>query len=338
MLKRLAILAALALATVGLLEIPTGRSNPPKEDFTKQRSGDKGQEQPQAQNNNRTSPGAMASTAQPAPPTCDESCQQGRENLKIQNRLFWVTVGLAAVGFLQVCSMVWQAVLLRQTRRDVHKQAETMENQLADAKKSGVHTETLAEQAVRQSDLTRLQLDLAHRPWIAIESFEVASDLEFREDGCAIVSFTYQIRNVGHSVAQHVLPWIEPILFNDHAVVRLRVSAFLKKPIDSPYHHGMLIFPNQVIVKTQPIVIAPATLAEAVEKSLFSDRGVKIRGTGIELFVCFDYQSTLDAEHHQTQDMFLLSHRGSGLFLPSQRIYDGKGFRVIPKGMGSYAD
>ena len=64
-----------------------------------------------------------------ATPTCDESCQNARQNLQIQNRLVWLTGGLVFVGLLQVGSMLWQAWLLKRTRDDVHAQARYMKEQ-----------------------------------------------------------------------------------------------------------------------------------------------------------------------------------------------------------------
>ena len=65
---------------------------------------------------------------------------------------------------------------------------------------------------------------------------------------------------------------------------------------------------------------------------------------GIELFVCFDYQSTLDpARHHQTQSIYLLGYKGpgntvNGLFMPSQRFYPQPDIILTFKGFGAYAD
>jgi hypothetical protein len=74
-------------------------------------------------------PAAPPSAQQPTALTCDEACQQGRENLAIQRKLELFTGGLVVVGLLQVGSMVWQAILLNQTRGDVHTQAGWMKTQ-----------------------------------------------------------------------------------------------------------------------------------------------------------------------------------------------------------------
>lgn len=130
MLKWLAILGLLVpLATVG---VPAGQDAPngtPKQGIVKQEPGKKRQEQPQAQPNNQPTPNPPPAAPQPTAPSCDEACQQGRENLKVQNRLAWLTFGLVVVGAFQVGGMIWQAILIRQTRSDVHTQAEWMEKQ-----------------------------------------------------------------------------------------------------------------------------------------------------------------------------------------------------------------
>lgn len=222
------------------------------------------------------------------------------------------------------------------------KQVIAAEGQVELMKTSGTHTEQLAQQAVKQSDLTQRQFDLANRPWISIDFVKPISNLEFRDGGDVLVWFAYQIRNVGNSVAQHIVPWIEPIVtgVGDPVEVRTRISNQLKRPIDSPFDHGKLIFPNQVITDRYPLMIRPNDLANALDKSPFKDRdGSTMSGIGLEIFVCFDYQSTLDSsKHYQTQSMYLLSYRGNGLFLQSQKSYGADGLGLVFKGFGAYAD
>jgi hypothetical protein len=247
----------------------------------------------------------------------------------------WIfNLGLVIVGALQV-------VLLIRTRDQIKRQAEIMDTSAADAKETGKHTETLAMQAVRQSDLTQRQFDLANRPWIAIDDVMVSSGLTFRADGCVEVHFRYKVRNVGHSVAQHVLPWVEPIVtgIDNPIEVRTRISAQLKQPVNSHFDHGQLIFPNQVLIGDYPILIRPEKLAQALDNSPFKGQdGSTIRGIGLEVFICFDYQSTLDTgKHYQTQSMHLISHNGMGLFVPTQ-FYGRGGLGLTFKGFGAYAD
>jgi hypothetical protein len=227
------------------------------------------------------------------------------------------------------------------------KQANSVEGQLGLMKTAGSHTETLAAQAVRQSDITQRQLDLTNRPWICLDSVVPASDFIFKDTGEAVIFLGYQVRNVGHSAAQHLQPWIEPIIsgIHDPKEVRDRISAQLKKPIDSAFDHGKLIFPSQVIVDTYPILIRKEIVDEALKNSPFKEQGDKqMPCFGLELFICFDYQSTLDPTiHHQTQSMFYVSRadpRGisMGTFFPSQRVYKAGEISIGYKGYGAYAD
>lgn len=227
------------------------------------------------------------------------------------------------------------------------KQTTATEGQVELMKSAGLHTETLAAQAVKQSSITQRQLDLTNRPWICLDSVVQASDFVFKDSGEVVVFFKYQIRNVGHSVAQHLQPWIEPIVSGVHNPVEVkdRISAQLKKPIDSAFDHGKLIFPSQIIVDTYPVLIRKEVVDEAIKNSPFKGEGDKqLPCFGLELFICFDYQSTLDPTmHHQTQSMYILGHadpRGVviGAFYPSQRIYKVAEITVGYKGYGAYAD
>lgn len=224
------------------------------------------------------------------------------------------------------------------------QQVAAIKSQAELMKSAGTHTETLAAQAVKQSDLTQRQLDLANRPWICIDSVTPASDLTFKDSGEAVIFFAYQIRNVGHSVAQHLQPWVEPIItgINDPLEVKERISTQLRKPIDSAFDHGKLIFPGQIIVDTYPVLIRKEAVDSAIANSPFMGADNNpMPCFGFELFVCFDYQSTLDPTiHHQTQSMFILTHAGlrNGVFYPSQRAYRANEIRVGYKGYGAYAD
>ncbi len=122
MLKILAIIGLFVL--VGRAASQKAPANPSKARIAKGDGGSEGQKQPHSQSGNQTTPPLVSAT-----PTCDEACQQGRENLQIQNRLVWLTGGLVVVGFLQVASMIWQALLLMRTRNEVHSQVDWMKEQ-----------------------------------------------------------------------------------------------------------------------------------------------------------------------------------------------------------------
>jgi hypothetical protein len=249
----------------------------------------------------------------------------------------WVIVYITAIYSL----IAWFTLL------SIKRQADTMARQAEDSKKSGKHTETLAEQAVRQSDLTQRQLDLTNRPWLAIDFVNAASSLEFKQDGSCWIFLGYRVRNVGHSVAQHVQPWVEVVIngVDNMLEVKERISAQLRKPVSSNFDHGRLVFPTQSLVDSYPVHISPERMSKALDNSPFQENdGSRIRGIGIELFVCFDYQSTLEpSRHHQTQSIYLLGYAGpnnavSGLFMPTRRIYPQTELTLTFKGFGAYAD
>lgn len=248
----------------------------------------------------------------------------------------WVIVYITAIYVF----IAWR------TLRAIKRQANIMEGQARDAKESGKHTETLAIQAEKQSALTQRQLDLANRPWLCMDSITAATAMEFKQDGSCSIFFNCQIRNVGHSVAQHVMLTIEPILSGTDNMleVKERISTQLKRPVENAFEHGKLIFPTQGLIDRVLVHIPPKRLSEAIEKSPFMDGGKQIKGLGIELFVCLDYQSTLDpARHHQTQNIYLLGHSPgnapiSGLFMPSAKIYPQQHMVLTFKGFGAYAD
>jgi hypothetical protein len=133
MLKWLAILGVLmAPASVGLLKGQTAPLAPPKQGVTKSDSGQSGSTQPYADDGKQPSSDAIAAAIVPnkeAPSGCDETCQQGRQNLAIQRKLEWFTGVLAAVGVLQVIALIWQTLFVRRTWAEIHLQAGWMKTQ-----------------------------------------------------------------------------------------------------------------------------------------------------------------------------------------------------------------
>jgi len=130
MLNRLAIFGLLIpLATVCLLTGQTAPLSPPKQGIAKPGSSQDGKDKAQPQGDTQAAPKPMPASPQPPATTCDEACQQSSQNFAIQRKVEWFTGVLAIVGVLQVLTMVWQAWLLKQTRGDVHTQAEWMKTQ-----------------------------------------------------------------------------------------------------------------------------------------------------------------------------------------------------------------
>jgi hypothetical protein len=183
MLKRLAILALVgAVATVSLLAAQTAPLSPPKQGVAEPSSGKNAPKQPDPQKTNPPTR-AMPAPGQPSTPTCDEACQQGRENLAIQGKLEWFTGLLALVGFLQVGGMFWQALLLRQTRGDVHAQADWMKTQAGYMERQTKILEDSVAAAQKSADAALAQVEAAKSTQRAQFRIEFAEpDWTFNEE------------------------------------------------------------------------------------------------------------------------------------------------------------
>jgi len=247
-----------------------------------------------------------------------------------------------AFAFLLVIVGGLQVRLLRQTRDEIKRQANTMQGQAQDAKEAGAHTETLALQAVRQSDLTQRQLELTHRPWIAIESALPASDLVFDERG-GVLMLNIQIRNVGNSIAKHIINFVDYAVggVTEMRDVTMRVIGNLKTPIPPELDHGKLLFPGQADLSQYAMVIRPEHIEKALKSGHFKDQ----KGIAFDLLVCYDYQSNIDPGiHHQTRCTFGVAKAPPGggplmgIFLPSAKVYPAQQMVFLYRGFGAHAD
>jgi hypothetical protein len=125
--KRLAIVGLLALAGIAAgQQTPAGT---PKQSISVQEPSHKGQEQPQTQGNNNSAPDPVPPAPKPTTPTANQSGQNGTQGSEINRWLMYFTGALVVVGVLQFGGMIWQAVLLRETRKDVGRQADWIEAQ-----------------------------------------------------------------------------------------------------------------------------------------------------------------------------------------------------------------
>jgi hypothetical protein len=94
-----------------------------------------GTAQPASGTDNRKQPSVQGApkigplSPEPASLSCDESCQQTRQNIAIQRNLERFTGGLVLVGFLQVCTMFWQGWVLRRTLQKIKEQADFIRRQ-----------------------------------------------------------------------------------------------------------------------------------------------------------------------------------------------------------------
>ena len=167
------------LAAVGILASQDAPKRTPKQGVAKTDSGSEGQKKPQGQNGDQGTPRAVPASPQPTSPSCDESCQQARENLQVQHRLTWFTGLLVVVGAFQVATMIWQAWLLKQTRGDVHEQAGWMKAQVGHMKDQ---TEILgksvaaAQKSADAADKSANALTNSERAWLLVEKVWLGSD------------------------------------------------------------------------------------------------------------------------------------------------------------------
>jgi hypothetical protein len=167
MLKWLAMLAILlTFVAVGFLSAQNAPSNAPEHGIGKAGGGQNAGGQPQATDGKQPTPNTPPAAPQPPTPTCDEACQQGRENLAIQRKLEWFTRVLAIVGVLQVATMVWQGIFLRRTWVDIHFQANTMETQAKEAKESAATATAIAKEAADAARDSADALVSAERGWV----------------------------------------------------------------------------------------------------------------------------------------------------------------------------
>jgi hypothetical protein len=129
MLKHLAILAvAIPFATVGVLASHNAQIRTPEEGIAKASRGQNGSGQRKPHDSNQSATNALPTAHQPPTPTCNEACQQARQNLKIQRKLAIFTGLLVFVGFLQVGTMIWQAWLLHGTWKTIERQTKSFIN------------------------------------------------------------------------------------------------------------------------------------------------------------------------------------------------------------------
>jgi hypothetical protein len=278
----------------------------------------------------------------------------------IDRTVMWCTIILTIVGVVGTIAAV-------RTLRQVKRQADTLDehrakfedlataasNNAAAARDlvaaneaqrnlmeaAGRHTQALAEQAVRQTELTQAQLELSHRPWISVD-IAPASPLVFDERG-AVLMFNVTMKNVGHSVAKHVSLWMEFVVAGVHDLAETsnRLSNIMKQPVNEHSDYGWLLFPNQLAAEPRPAIAQPSAIQRALESGHFKDVGA----IGLHLVGCVDYPSSFDPKkRHQTRFVYLVGRideaRGvvMGTFEPKAKIYHK--IVLTPTGHGASAD
>jgi hypothetical protein len=224
------------------------------------------------------------------------------------------------------------AVTAQSTLNAIERQVESM-------KTSEAHTEALARQAVRQTELTQSQLELSHRPWIALDVVP-ASTLVFDARGC-VLECNFTLTNVGHSVAKHVSLWTEFAIIgiDDQNSVRDKLRDIMKQPQNESSDYGWLLFPGQKTVERRGVIANPERVQKSLDKKTFQG----LNAIGLHLVGCVDYPSPLDPKkRHQTSFIFLVSYldpakgKVMGAFDPSVQSYAN--IVLTPTLHGAFAD
>ena len=223
-----------ALAAVCLLEGQTAPLSPPKQRIAKPGSGQDGKSHAGPQDDKPAAQNAVSTPAQPSPPTCDEACQQGRKNLAIQGKLEWFTGALAIVGVLQVITMAWQAWLLKQTRGDVHEQAEWMRTQAGHMKNQTkiLSDSVAAAQNSANAAMAQVQMMVAkERASIEITFAEDSDAMVVRPDEMVRVgSFHLNLKNVGGTAAKNVTGWYDTFASEEEKAPKIQDKFWLAPP------------------------------------------------------------------------------------------------------------
>jgi hypothetical protein len=141
---------------------------------------------------------------------------------------------LAIVGFLQMVTMVWQAILLRQTRGDVHAQAEWIKTQAEHmGTQTGILTDSVAA-AKASAEATKKSIDLAvekERTRIFVE----VDPLDFKESQPIYLGYWVQFRVIFHgSTFAFIEEAVAEAEYGDSPIPKDGGAAFILGSIDIP--------------------------------------------------------------------------------------------------------
>jgi hypothetical protein len=216
----LKLLAVLALATAGMVAAQTALQNAPEK-----------------------RPAPTTANVRSSSSTAQSAASTEQENLDIQRKLERFTGGLVIVGLMQVFTVFWQAIVLRQTLKEIHTQAEHMKQQIGEMKAQTAVAKTSAEAALLNAEA----LINVERPWLLENIARVrGSDHEW------IVS----IRNAGNTPAEVV----------DGYWSFSPLSGDFKLPGD--YRRSIFLLQNTVIVKKDSFEVA------RIDTRLYHDRAI----------------------------------------------------------------
>jgi hypothetical protein len=201
------------LATVGILAVAKGSPlSTPKQGITEQNSDQSGgvQTKPQDSNDAAQNPPPPLAVHQPYAPTCDEICQQGRQNLDIQGKLKTFTGWLVVVGIVQAFALAGTVVvairqerIIDRARDEIHTQAGHMSRQADLMSRSNVITLATARAAKESAKAANAQIKIMkdkERARIMVNVIRLET-LTFGDNGNQIIM---RFENTGPTQAQNV--------------------------------------------------------------------------------------------------------------------------------------
>lgn len=162
------------------------------------------------------------------------------------------------------------------------------------------------------------------RPWIAVD-VGTPSSFIFDEDSGGVISMGITLKNIGHSVAEDVTVWTALEMDEEWRPAQKRICEMPTAPESTMSDYGYLLFPAQT---TNDVIHAIATgkdAKKALRTSPFPGKGL----VTLNIVICVDYKSVLDAKHHQTRRLLGVTWidpagggRSMGVFEPKRKYAD----------------
>jgi hypothetical protein len=272
-------------AALFLLALTAGQPAP-KQQAPPQGQEEKGERPPSPP----SAPPAILAPSSEAPPEVKKDIANHLAGDSLAERLLEPIVSnwpLIVVGILGVCAAL-------RTLDTINRQASIMEQQ----------TNVLT----ASTELARSQLELEHRPWVSAD-VSVASNLIFNEIG-AMLTLNVTMKNAGRSVAKNVSLWTSFVIDGVDGLIQSheKLCSVMKRPENEKSGYGWLLFPEQGVTESRPIIALQDGIKRGLETGPFKDIGA----VSFHIIGCVDYQSTLDPKkHHQTRFVYLLGRVNS---------------------------
>jgi hypothetical protein len=162
------------------------------------------------------------------------------------------------------------------------------------------------------------------RPWISVD-VAPASNFAFDQNGGGALALDVTLRNHGHSVAQYINVETDLVIGDEQwPAVQKRICGIPRDPINAKSVYGYLLFPEQTIKAREAAAVTGERVRQALAGSLFKISNF----ISVDLVICVDYRSVLEATHHQTRRTLGLGYPDHirkilmGAFIPGREYRD----------------